>query len=84
MRSSTIALSVASLLLSPRLVACAPFPAPQLETGSAYSGAGGQALGGSTNTGDGYGLGLLGSPGLFSHNAGNGGQANSGDAKVFG
>jgi hypothetical protein len=80
MRPATLAFSVASLLLSPRLVACVPLPTPEI--GSAYSGAGGQAPGGSTTQGS--GLGLLGDGvGLFSHNAGDGGRANSGDATAI-
>jgi hypothetical protein len=73
---STIALSAAALLLSPRLASAVPIPSPTLDSAPpVYTVAEGQASGNDFN-----GLGLLNGRGIFADNAGHGGKANSGNA----
>ncbi|KAF8971558.1 hypothetical protein BDZ97DRAFT_1753343 [Flammula alnicola] len=64
-----------------------PFPQNSNQIDNAYSGAGGHASGGSINKGTGGSTGILGGLELvdaFSHNAGNGGTANSGNSVAGG
>lgn len=77
-------LAFASLFVTAALVAAAPIASP--DGGSAYTGAGGSAIGGnngalSTNGPGGDGLGNNGEAlNLLSGNAGDGGKATSGTA----
>ncbi|KDQ63851.1 hypothetical protein JAAARDRAFT_189378 [Jaapia argillacea MUCL 33604] len=81
MRSTALALSFVACL-SPSLIAAAPFPSSN--SGTAATGPGGQAEGGSVNgpANSAGGLGGLSGLGInmFSNNAGKGGVADSGDA----
>lgn len=73
----TIASTLFAISTLASLVAAAPLP----DAGSAYTGAGGQAVGGSHNTNDkAHGMGGVDTLNINKGNAGHGGKATSGTA----